>query len=459
MINLLVPMIVTIWEEETIPSSWNQGNVTSLWKGKGDKEDLHNYRGITTSSANGTIFDALIDNRIECTVPFTQAQGGGKRGASTCDHLFLMRATIDIAIKQKRPTFITFFDVSKAYGNVINEDMLTIMWDKGLREKSWQILKNLNQNLKATMKTRFGPTRQIKMETGGKQGSRLTGRMFSKLMDMLAEELETSGEGFRINEQLVIAVLLWVDEVVSCVDGVENQDEILKRVHEFSLKHRLKWGQSKCQVMRVGKHADQPKDWDLGELKIHETTSYKYLGDVISNDGKNGKNLESRKNKTQVTTVTVNSIAASEVLRGIETSVLTELHEKVTIPGLLANAESWSLNCGEKTELERTEIQALKYLFDLPTHTPTPAILYSLGTLYTNQRVDQKRLNYLHRILQRNNDHWTSRTLLTLHHLNIGWGKSINEALSEYNLPTDFTEIKNKSIRQWKQSVAQKIEV
>ena len=146
MIRLLIPMIMTIWEEETIPSSWNQGNVTSLWKGKGDKEDLHNYRGITTSSAIGTIFDALIDNRIESTVPFTQAQGGGKRGASTCDHLFLMRATIDIAIKQKRSTFVTFFDVSKAYDNVNNQDMLTIMWDKGLRGKSWRILKNLNQN-------------------------------------------------------------------------------------------------------------------------------------------------------------------------------------------------------------------------------------------------------------------------------------------------------------------------
>merc|ERR1739842_152500 len=100
--------------------------------------------------------------------------------------------------------------------------------------------------------------------------------------------------------------------------------------------------------------------------------------------------------------MTVNSIAASEVLRGIETSVLTELHEKVVIPGLLANAESWSLNRGEKIEIERMETQALKYLFDLPIHTPTSAILYSLGTLYTNQRIDQKRLNYLHRILTRN---------------------------------------------------------
>ena len=210
--------------------------------------------------------------------------------------------------------------------------------------------------------------------------------------------------------------------------------------------------------MRVGKHREEPKDWELGELTIQETTSYKYLGDLISNDGKNGKNLESRKTKTQTTTVTINSIAASEVLRGIETNVLIELHEKITVMGLLTNAESWSLNRSEKIELERIEIQALKYIFDLPAHTPTPAILFTLGTLYTNHRVDKKRFIYLHRILNRSNDHWTKITIHILAGLNIGWSKSIREALDEYDLPNDFTTIKNISRRQWIKTVSEKIE-
>ena len=65
------------------------------------------------------------------------------------------------------------------------------------------------------------------MEIGGKQGSRLTGRMFAKLMDILAEELIESGEGFKVNELLIIAVLLWVDDVVSCVDGEKKQEKML----------------------------------------------------------------------------------------------------------------------------------------------------------------------------------------------------------------------------------------
>ena len=54
-----------------------------------------------------------------------------------------------------------------------NDDFLTIMWEKGLRRKSWRILNNLNKNLRTIMKTRFGTTREIHMEIGGKQGSRL----------------------------------------------------------------------------------------------------------------------------------------------------------------------------------------------------------------------------------------------------------------------------------------------
>ena len=389
MLNILVPLVRRTWNDGCTPGIFNMGFITSLFKGKGDKEDLHNYRGITTCSSIGTIFDALIDNRIESVVPFTQAQGGGRQGMSTFDHVFLLRAVIDIAIKRKSPTFITFYDVSKAYDNVNNDDMLTIMWDKGLRGKSWRILCNLNKNLKAKMKTKFGLTREVEMEIGGKQGSRLTGRMFSKLMDTLAEELD--GEGFTINELLTIAVLLWVDDVISCVDGVDNQEKMLQKIHEFARRHRLVWGQNKCKVMRVGKHTDTPKEWNLGDIKIQESTSYKYLGDVITSDGKNSENLEARQNKSLIKTVTINSIAAGEVLRTIGTKVLLDLHEKENIPGILTNAESWTLNCGEKTKLERIEIQAIKYLFDLPSHTPTPAIIYTFGLPYTNFRVDKKQ--------------------------------------------------------------------
>ena len=205
--------------------------------------------------------------------------------------------------------------------------------------------------------------------------------------------------------------------------------------------------------MRVGKHGKKEIEWKIGEMAIQECSSYKYLGDVISNNGKNRRNLEMRKEKINASTITINTIAESEILSKIESRVLLELPDKVNLPGLLINRESWSLNKSEKYELERIEIQALKYLFDLPIHTPSPALIYTFGALYTSLRVEQSQLHYLHKILLREQSHWTKQTLENLKAKNAGWYKKILEILNKYELETDFQRIKNATINEWKRKV------
>ena len=68
--------------------------------------------------------------------------------------------------------------------------------------------------------------------------------------------------------------------------------------------------------------------------------------------------------------------------------------------------------------------------YQMPNHTPTPAILFTFGILDTNIRVDQKQLIYLHKILNRASSHWTKQTLETLEEMNLGWYKAIKETLS-----------------------------
>ena len=101
----------------------------------------------------------------------------------------------------------------------------------------------------------------------------------------------------------------------------------------------------------------------------------------------------------------------------------------------------------------------MKYLFDLPSHTPTPAILFSFGLLYTAHRVDKKRLIYLHRVLKRHDQHWVKRMLMELDKLNTGWAKDIRETLRAYDLPEDYDEIKAYTRRMWIRTVTEKIEV
>ena len=281
-----------------------------------------------------------------------------------------------VSLREKHQTFITFYDVSKAFDTVDNQDMLKIIWDKGIRGKTWRILKNLNTELKAAVKTRYGVTEEIEMEVGGRQGSRLTGCMFAKLKDLLAEEVMAAGKGFKMTEEFTIGVLLWMDDVISGVDGYENHKDILARITNFAKLHKLKWGQNKCKVMKIGKKYEH-EEFDLSEMKISTWDTYTYLGDVIPPDGKNTANIKHRKNKLNTTSISITTIASSEILYKIETPVLLELHERINIPSLLTNSESWTLLKGEEKEIEQAEIQCLKNLFNLPLKTPTPAIIFT----------------------------------------------------------------------------------
>ena len=156
-------------------------------------------------------------------------------------------------------------------------------------------------------------------------------------------------------------------------------------------------------------------------MQIQETKQYKYLGDIITNDGKNSGNIDSRQKKLRATTISINTIASGEVLNRIESAVLLELHEKINLSSLLYNAESWNSGKCEEERLEKIEIRAIKDLFNLPVHTPTTAIIYTFGLIHTKQRVDLKILQYLHRILLRNDDNWTKKALETIKNANIGW--------------------------------------
>ena len=150
--------------------------------------------------------------------------------------------------------------------------------------------------------------------------------------------------------------------------------EMLKIIDKFAKDHKLQWGSKKCKVMPIGKHNKQEK-WPLGDIEIETCADYKYLGDVITSDGKNKKNINERKGKAMAATISINTVASGEVLNQIEISVLLELHERVTIATLLNNAEAWVLNVQDTKELEHIEITCLKSQTYQQTHQHRPSFM------------------------------------------------------------------------------------
>ena len=235
MIDFIMPVVKAFWEEEVPPKQWNEGIITSIWKGKGDRELMDNQRGITVSSSIGTIVEEIINQRVLRTVKFTQAQAGGKKGASPADNSFIVRNIMQIAKKEGRHLILSFFDVKKADMN----NMLYILNQSGFKGKVWRLTKALNKDLTARVKTKAGMSRVIKRETGGKQGGKLMVPLFAKMMDKMAEDLsQDMNIGIQIDDSKIPAIL-FMDDLLIFSEGYCQQQRTLNAVSELGVKHKI----------------------------------------------------------------------------------------------------------------------------------------------------------------------------------------------------------------------------
>ena len=82
--------------------------------------------------------------------------------------------------------------------------------------------------------------------------------------------------------------------MLSATTTTKSQISVLNSVDEFAKKNKLESGEAKCQVMQVGRKVKAPSEWNLGEKRIKNTASYKYLGDIVTNNNKNKMNLEAK---------------------------------------------------------------------------------------------------------------------------------------------------------------------
>ncbi len=93
----------------------------------------------------------------------SEAQARGRKHAATVDHLLILKEMITHTNNQKKDIHIAYLDVTKAYDKAWVDDIMYVMYKEGLRDNHWTIAWKLNQNLIATVNTRYGPTRKIKM--------------------------------------------------------------------------------------------------------------------------------------------------------------------------------------------------------------------------------------------------------------------------------------------------------
>ncbi len=176
---------------------------------------------------------------------------GGKKGRATVDHLLITKEIIQLAKVTRKPLYIVFLDVTKAYDKAWLDAIMYVMHKEGVTTNLWTIIRKLNQNLTARIRTKDGLTRAIKIKDSIRQGGVLSVAQYALLMDEISKELNKVTKGVKMpNSDRIIADLLWVDDVALFSTDEKVLQEMLDITDETAKRYRIEFGKEKSKVLK-----------------------------------------------------------------------------------------------------------------------------------------------------------------------------------------------------------------
>ena len=130
-------------------------DITCLYKGKGEKNDLENDRGIFGLPRIKQIIEKIIYNEVYPTIDsnMSDSNAGARQHRNIRDHLFIVYGVINSVLKdKKKPIDIHIYDIKQCFDKLGLKESLNDLWDSGIQDEYLPLLYELNKELKILVK-------------------------------------------------------------------------------------------------------------------------------------------------------------------------------------------------------------------------------------------------------------------------------------------------------------------
>ena len=456
-------------KEQLVPIFIALANITSLYKSKGSRLDLNNDRGIFILTVLKKILDKLIyfDNYDDLDKNMSDSNIGARRKRNIKDHLLIIYGIINSVIKGDEECIdIQIYDIQKAFDAMWLEDCLNDIVDTLPEHKHNDEITLLYESNKVNMvavQTPAGLTDRINIPRVVQQGGTWGSMLCSNSIDTFGKKCRNRGEHVYLYKKTArILPLAFVDDL----NGISRcgKDSLALNIFlttQIELK-KLKFhvpdqtGKTKCHKMHIGRKNDACPTLKVHGTVMPEVTEDVYLGDIISSDGRNTKNVKGRISKglgivNQIFNILDN---VSFGCHFFEMSML--LRDSMLINGILTNAEIWyNLTKNEIEEFESLDRLFFRRLLEVPITTPTEAYYLECGVLPINVIVKARRINYLHSILKKDKSGMVySFFIAQWYSPSKGdWTEQVQQDLIDFKIPCSFQSIESKSAEAFKKLV------
>ena len=293
----------------TIPISWMKVLIVTFYKNKGSRKELKNHRGVFLTAVLSKVMEKLIKKRTNCKLEnIDPLQCGGQQNKSTCDSLFLVRATIDHSKYLNRTLYLTFYDYRTCFDSLWLEDCMISLWNIGIDNDMFSLIFKMNESCEATVKTPYGITPPFQCPRIVKQGTVLGGSLCGSSTAELCKEIKHGGAPI-LNE--IIKTVLFVDDSTTANIGFNDTIKSHQKVVLFSNRKRWELNETKCfQLIINEKNSIPPPILYINGHELERVMSTKLLGDILSSNGSNNSMIEERTKKARTATISIMSLCS-----------------------------------------------------------------------------------------------------------------------------------------------------
>ena len=427
------------------PKQWNEVIITMIYKNKGSRKSLTNYRGIFLASVVSKVFERMIKNRTKSNMEkINLCQAGSRTNRGPPDNTFILNAVIDHAIYLGKSVHITTYDFEQAFDSLWLEDCILSLRKLGISDDILQLIFNLNKEALIRVKTPFGLSPAGVIKDTVQQGRVLAPDLCS------ASTAEYCGvnKGVAVGN-CIISSLAFVDDMLDASEDHSDAESAHLHALAFSHRKKLKYNAPKCKAMVVNKKKAEGLPLMFIEDQLIEIVSQiKYLGDIFQENGKNDGLIQDRISRAIVVILKIEAIL-SETQFGkhtIEISLL--LYRSLFLSAILFNSQAWR-NLTEKNfaQLEKLQVRLLRKIVDAPSSISKSFLFLELGVLPIRYEIHKRQISFLHHILSlQPNDpvHALYQQMKCLPG-EANWFNDIQRSAAKYSIIIDEEKIKSVS--------------
>jgi hypothetical protein len=235
------------------PGSWTNSATVLIHK-KGERSDVTNWRLISMSNTIAKIYSSVLAERLGSWAArnqrISQSQKGFMPTDGCAEHNFVLQSVIVDARRSHKQCFIAWLDLTNAFGSVPHKTIFAALRWAGLNEEAIEVIHRLYDNNTTTIRSNTGPTPEINMKAGVKQGCPLSPVIFNLTIEPILRAISQTGTGYQLHRENINS-LAYADDlalVARTPDDLQGLLDVTGRVADWA---GLQFNGSKCATLHI----------------------------------------------------------------------------------------------------------------------------------------------------------------------------------------------------------------